>query len=62
MTQGIREVQNQEVFRFRVDFIANGIESTGLAIGKSIDEVRETYTRMNSEKESMVVVDVRPEN
>jgi hypothetical protein len=59
---GIREVQNQGVFRFRVDFIANGIESTGLAIGKSIEEVRDTYTKMNSEKESMIVVDVRPEN
>lgn len=62
LTHGIKVEQVQEIFRFRVNFIANGIESTGLAIGESEEDVRNAYNQMNSEKESMVVIDVKLEN
>jgi hypothetical protein len=46
---------------FRVDFIANGVPSSGLDLGETEEEVWVHYANKSTSKESLIVLGVYPE-
>jgi hypothetical protein len=46
---------------YRIEYIASGTQTSGLALGDSEEDVRATYQAMSSQKEPLEVLKVYPE-
>lgn len=56
-----RERCQTEMHLFRVEYIANGTEMSGLALDETQEGVWDTYSKMSTSKEPLTVLDVYPE-
>jgi hypothetical protein len=62
MIHGIKVAVATEIFLskhlFSIEYVANGVPTTGLALGKDAQEVRDTYEKMSSVKEPLTVGEI----